>query len=129
MRVERRPGPYGPTISDTVTVSSPGRWVFVSGHIGVDTSDHPGPEDFAKEAAVCFERIQSSLESAGATMADVVKITAYLTDIEGQFPQYSVARGRAFPQAPPASATVQVSALSAGAKLEVEALAFVADGQ
>jgi enamine deaminase RidA (YjgF/YER057c/UK114 family) len=76
------------------------------------------------EADQCFKRIAQSLEKAGASMSDVVKITGYVTSTD-HYPDYDVARGKAFDGNPPSSATVQVAGLVADARVEIEAVAFI----
>ena len=65
------------------------------------------------------------LAAAGATFADVVKVTVYLTDIDDRT-RINPVRQEVFGDARPASTLVEVSALAIpGAKLEVEAVALV----
>lgn len=127
MGVERAPSPYSTDFSDTVTVSGPGRWIFVSGHVGADESAKIVEGGFRAEADQCFNRIRQSLEHAGASMDDVVQITGFITDIDSLYPDYAAARKAAFPGNVPASATVAVPKLLLGAKLEIQTIAFVAE--
>ena len=57
-----------------------------------------------------FANIEEALASAGATMADVVKITTYLTDIS-TYADFAKARTEAFPGGVPASTAVATPAL------------------
>jgi enamine deaminase RidA (YjgF/YER057c/UK114 family) len=57
-------------------------------------------------------------------MRDVVRITAYLTDL-ADYAAYARARTAAFGDALPASAAVQVAGLLAGMSIEIDADAFV----
>ena len=127
MGVERTPSPYSTGFSDTVSVSGPGRWIFVSGHVGADESKRIVGGGFRAEADQCFARVRQSLESVGATMDDVVQITAWLTDVEGLYADFGAARTAAFPGGKPASAAVEVPKLLLGAKIEIQAIAFVAE--
>ena len=79
---------------------------------------------FAAEADQCFARVRQAVENAGAKMEDVVKITGFVTGTD-LYPDYDVARGKAFDGFPPSSATVQVAGLVADARVEIEAIAFV----
>lgn len=124
MEKQRIPSPWGTTFCDSISFSGPGRWIYISGQIGADESGEMVNSTFAAEADQCFERIRASLRKAGADMADVVKITGYVTSTD-HYPDYDLARGRAFTGNPPSSATVQVAGLVADARLEVEAVAFV----
>jgi enamine deaminase RidA (YjgF/YER057c/UK114 family) len=127
MSKQRVDSPWGTTFCDSISFSGPGRWIYVSGQIGADADGNMVGENFAEEADQCFERIRQSLQKAGAEMGDVVKITGYVTSTD-DYPDYDVARGKAFAGNPPSSATVQVAGLANAARVEVEAVAFVAEG-
>jgi enamine deaminase RidA (YjgF/YER057c/UK114 family) len=124
MSKQRVDSPWGTTFCDSISFSGPGRWIYVSGQIGADADGNMVGDDFAGEADQCFERIRQSLEKAGASMSDVVKITGYVTSTD-DYPAYDVARGKAFAGFPPSSATVQVAGLANAARVEVEAVAFI----
>jgi 2-iminobutanoate/2-iminopropanoate deaminase len=124
MAKQRVDSPWGTTFCDSISFSGPGRWIYVSGQIGAEDDGEMVGANFAEEADHCFARIALSLQKAGAKMSDVVKITGYVTSTD-YYPEYDVARGRAFAGNPPSSATVQVAGLANAARVEVEAVAFV----
>ncbi len=124
MGKQRVDSPWGTTFCDSISFEGPGRWIYISGQIGADENGEMVGETFAEEADQCFARIALSLEKAGASMGDVVKITGYVTSTD-DYPAYDIARGKAFPGSPPSSATVQVAGLANAARVEVEAVAFV----
>jgi 2-iminobutanoate/2-iminopropanoate deaminase len=126
MGKQRVDSPWGTTFCDSISISGAGRWIYISGQIGAEDDGSMVGGSFAEEADHCFARVALSLEKAGATMNDVVKITGYVTSTE-DYPAYDLARGRAFAGNPPSSATVQVAGLANAARLEVEAVAFVSD--
>jgi enamine deaminase RidA (YjgF/YER057c/UK114 family) len=99
--------------------------LFVSGEVGRDASGSIVPGGFEAEARQCFANIKYALERGGAGFEDVVRITAYLTDL-ADYPVYARIRTEVFGEHWPASATVGVNALLLGAKLEVDAIAAVA---
>lgn len=119
MGKERVPVQGGGSYSAAVAVTGPGRWVHVSGQIA------PRPT-LAGETAACFEQIAATLESLGGSLRDVVRITAYLTSLD-EYAEYGRVRAQFFGDALPASAAVQVAGLLQGAKIEIDAVAFVAD--
>jgi 2-iminobutanoate/2-iminopropanoate deaminase len=80
--------------------------------------------DLGEQAELCFGSIERVLAEAGATLADVVRITAYLTTLD-DYAAYSEVRKRAFGEAFPASAAVQVAGLLGGALVEIDAVAFL----
>jgi 2-iminobutanoate/2-iminopropanoate deaminase len=98
--------------------------IFVSGEVGRDSSGAVVQGGIEAEARQCFANIQYALERAGATFNDVVRITAYLKDL-ADYPGYAKVRTEIFGADWPASATVGVSDLLLGARLEVDAVAAV----
>jgi 2-iminobutanoate/2-iminopropanoate deaminase len=123
---KRVPNPFISTFSDAVCTEMGGvTTIHVSGQVGNDASGKVTAASFEAEAALCFANVAKVLEKAGAGMEDVVRITAYMTDL-ADYPTYSKARGAAFPGNPPASATVQVAGLLFNARLEVDAIAVIA---
>lgn len=103
-----------------------GNMVFVSGQLPMDAKGQlVGAGDMRAQAQQCFKNIEAALVAAGATMAQVVKISAFLTRLE-DFPSYATVRLEVFPQDPPASSTVVVAALARpGCVVEVEAIAVL----
>lgn len=101
-----------------------GRLVEVSGQIGFD--DAGGiPADFAAEVRSCFAHVERSLARAGATFADVIRLRTYLTDL-GAYATFAAVRAELFADAPPASTAVGVASLLLGARVEIEATAYLA---
>jgi 2-iminobutanoate/2-iminopropanoate deaminase len=126
MSKQRLDSPWGTTFCESISFAGTGRWIYISGQIGADNDGQMVNDTFIAEADQCFARVRQAVERAGASMADVVKITGYVTSTE-HYPDYDVARGKAFPDTPPSSATVQVAGLVADARVEIEAVAFVPD--
>src|SRR5688572_4728864 len=52
-----------------------GDWVFVSGTTGFDYTNMTIAEDVETQAAQCLKNIESALVQAGASLADVVRVT------------------------------------------------------
>ena len=112
-------GPYSAAIQ-----APAGRVVFVSGQIAVDPAkDRLVNGDAAKQTERAMENVKAVLEAAGSSFDDVVKTTIFLTDL-ADFPKVNDVYARYFKSLPPARATVQVSALSRGARVAVEAIAI-----
>lgn len=57
-----------------------GEWVFVSGTTGFDYSTMTIPDDLAEQTEQCLKNIASALAQAGASLADVVRVTYVLPD-------------------------------------------------
>jgi enamine deaminase RidA (YjgF/YER057c/UK114 family) len=99
--------------------------IFVSGEVGRDAAGVIVGGGFEAEARQCFANIGHALQRGGAAFRDVVRITAYLKDL-ADYPVYAKVRTEVFGADWPASASVGVSDLLLGAKLEVDAVAVVA---
>jgi reactive intermediate/imine deaminase len=121
----RVPGQSEPISHYTDAVRA-GDLLFVSGCVPVDGEGRlVGGDDVVAQARQVFANVGSILEAGGATFADVVKVTVYLTDITDRT-RINPVRQEVFGDARPASTLVEVSALAIpGAKLEVEAVALV----
>ena len=113
--------------SHVVEVSGGGRTIYVSGQVSVDeTGAVVGAGDLRAQARKVFENLQAALEAAGASFANVVKLTFYVLDAS----QIQVIRDvrEAFLEkdAAPASTLVEVRRLAREEfLLEVEAIAHV----
>jgi 2-iminobutanoate/2-iminopropanoate deaminase len=110
-------GPYSQAI-DT------GALVFCAGQIGLDPETGKLVEGgTAGEAERAIANLAAVLQAVGLTLADVVKTTLFLVDL-ADGPTVGAIYGRHFPTPYPARSTVQVAALPAGAKVEIEAIAL-----
>ena len=104
-----------------------GNMVFVSGHVSVDAAGNlVGKDDAYAQSVQVFNNVDAALKSAGATRADVTKITAFLINSE-DYAGYAKARLEFFEGDPgPASSTVFVKGLvSPDYLIEIEAIAVV----
>jgi 2-iminobutanoate/2-iminopropanoate deaminase len=97
--------------------------VFCAGQVGIDpATGRLVPGGVEDETARVLENVAAVLAAAGCTLADVVKTTVYLVDL-GAFPRVNEVYARYFRAPHPARATVQVTALPAGAQVEIDAIA------
>jgi 2-iminobutanoate/2-iminopropanoate deaminase len=106
-------------------VRAEGPLLFVSGIVPVDAEGRlAGGDDVVDQARAVFRNLDAVLEAGGATFADVVKVTVFLTDVDDR-PRINPVRQEVFGAARPASTLVEVSRLAIdGAKIEVEAVAL-----
>jgi len=109
-------GPYSQAIHA-------GDLVFLSGQVPIDpkTGELVGGEIAAQTERV-LDNLAAVLAAAGCGFGDVVKTTIYLVDL-GDFQAVNQTYAKRFTAAPPARATVQVSALPKGARVEIDAIA------
>jgi 2-iminobutanoate/2-iminopropanoate deaminase len=103
-----------------------GNLLFVSGCVSVDADGNVvGVGDVVAQARQVFANIGLCLAAAGASFADVVKVTTFLTDIDDRA-RINPVRQEVFGDARPASTLVEVSALVLPEFLiEVEAVAVL----
>ena len=102
--------------------------LMLAGQVAVDDDGNVvAPGDAGKQAERIFEIVTGLLAAHGATLDDVLHIRTFMTDLS-DLPAYGAVRRRLFPGTPPpASTTVEVSALFLpGAVLEVEITATTA---
>jgi reactive intermediate/imine deaminase len=100
-----------------------GDLLFVSGFVAVDEQLHiVGPDDVVAQTRQVFRNMKAVLDQVGATFADVLKVTVYLTDIDDRA-KINPVRQEVFGEARPASTLIEISKLAVpGAKIEVEAV-------
>jgi 2-iminobutanoate/2-iminopropanoate deaminase len=103
-----------------------GNLLFVSGFVPVDGEGRlVGGDDVVAQVRQVFANLAAVLAAAGATFADVVKVTVYLTDIADRA-RINPVRQEIFGDTRPASTLVEVSALVVpGAKVEIDAVALL----
>ena len=87
--------------SDAVEACPNLRWLLTSGTPGLPT-DSTLPKDIAGQAECAWQHIQLVLHRAGMTVADIVKVTQYLTRAE-DIKAYGSVRSRYLGDARPAS--------------------------
>jgi enamine deaminase RidA (YjgF/YER057c/UK114 family) len=102
------------------------RQIYIAGQTPRDRDGNcVGKGDMRAQIAQVGDNIKAALEAAGATLADIVKTTTYVTDMDEYFKHQAV-RMRYFAQAVPTSTTVQVARLSRPEfMVEIEAFAIV----
>lgn len=100
---------------------------LISGQVGVAIPPNNKPISFEQEVRVTFDRIRKSLRKLDADMDKIVSIKVYLTDL-APYAEFSKVRGEVFPHNPPTSSAVQVAGLLLGARIEIDAVAFIAKG-
>ncbi|MEM1873158.1 MAG: RidA family protein [Acidilobaceae archaeon] len=121
MSTPHAPRPVGP-YSQAVRA---GCLLFVSGQLPIDPSTGELISgDFAEEARRALSNVKSIVEAAGARLDRVVKVTVYLTDLKlaGEFNRVYE---EFFGEHKPSRSLVGVSGLPRGARVEVEAVAYL----
>ncbi len=108
-------GPYSQGIAA-------GQTVYVSGQLPIDPATGAIPEGIAAQTAQSLKNIQAILAQQGMTLADVVKTTVFLADMN-DFAEMNQVYGEYFTQPFPARSAVQVGRLPKDAPLEIECIA------
>lgn len=98
------------------------RWLVLSGQLGI-RPDGTVPAAVAEQAVACFDNLRAILAAGGMGLADLVRLTTYLTDA-ADLAAYMAVRDRHVGAPPPASTLLVVQALARPQfKIEIEALA------
>ena len=122
-------GLFKPAAYTQVIVTGGRRMVFIAGQVSIDAEGRlVAPGDLAGQVKQVFANLRTALEGAGATPADVTKITIYIVDYKPELrPLLGEARAAVFgPATLPASTLVGVQALAEpGYLIEVEAIAVI----
>ena len=111
------PYAYSPTLAV-------GDLLFISGQSSIDDDGNVvGPDDFEAQGHQVFKNLARVLAAAGAGLADVVKVTVFVTDMS-KIGTIVALRRQYFQEPYPADSLVEVRALSRpDLQLEIEAIA------
>ncbi|MHB1536119.1 MAG: RidA family protein [Acidimicrobiales bacterium] len=112
--------------SQAIKVSAPGDLLFISGLTSRDPDGNViGEGDIKVQTETILENMTKLLAEAGGSMADVVKVTVFIRDME-LFDQIHEVRARYFREPYPASSMVEVSRLVSPQHLiEIEGVAVL----
>lgn len=125
VQTEKAPAPVGPYSQ----AQRAGNFLFLSGQIPLDPkTGQLVSSTIEEETQRVLDNLRAVLEADGLSFAHVVKTTVYLLDM-ADFARMNEVYARAFGEAKPARATVQVSGLPKGVRVEIEAVAFSEDVQ
>jgi 2-iminobutanoate/2-iminopropanoate deaminase len=121
VHTERAPAPFGGAPYSQAMIS--GDLVFVSGQVPIDPATGSLVEGgVAEQTEQVLRNLQAVLEEAGSGLDGALKTSVFLTDL-GTFGAMNEVYARHFPAPFPARSTVEVSALPAGASIEIECIA------
>ncbi|MGI8607302.1 MAG: RidA family protein [Gaiellaceae bacterium] len=123
IRTERAPAPFqGAPYSQAIRHD---QLVFVSGQLAIDPERNElvdgGIEEQTEQV---LKNLQAILEEAGSSLDRLLKTTIFLADL-GDFAAMNEVYAKHVGETPPARATIEVSALPQGAKIEIEAVAHI----
>jgi 2-iminobutanoate/2-iminopropanoate deaminase len=121
------PGVFDPqTYSQGIKVSQAQTILFLSGQVAYTAEGGVAFRgDFKAQARGAYEAIKTLVESQGGTMANVIKITTYVTDMHYRVDLAPI-REEFFGKKGPASTLVEISALAhPDWMIEIEAIAVI----
>jgi 2-iminobutanoate/2-iminopropanoate deaminase len=115
-----------PTYSQAVKVTGGETVLYIAGQVAYDDKGGvANPGDFKAQARAALLAVKAQVEAGGGTMANVVKVNTYLTDIRHRA-DYGPIREEFFGKKMPASTLVAVAALAQPEFLiEIEAVAVL----
>jgi 2-iminobutanoate/2-iminopropanoate deaminase len=100
-----------------------GGTLYVSGHLGRDpVTAKLVSGGIEAETRQALANSRDVLRAGGMDFSDVVSVTAFIASFE-DFATFNAVYRESFPKDPPARATVQVAALNAGARIELQMIA------
>lgn len=121
VQTDRAPAAIGP-YSQAVVIGS---MVYTSGQIALDPATSQLVDGgIAAQTERVLQSLTAVLGTAGCSLADVVKTTIFLTDLD-DFAVVNDIYGKHFAVSAPARSTVGVKALPRGAAVEIEAVAVI----
>ena len=120
VRTDDAPGAIGPYSQGVVA----GDLVFTSGQIPMTPSGDLVAGGVAEAARQSLANLLAVLAAAGATEADVVKVTVFLADM-GDFEAVNAVYAETFSPPYPARSCIEVSRLPKGVPIEIEAVARI----
>ena len=109
------------TYSQAVRV---GDTVYMSGQIGLDPASMQMVDGIDAQIVRVFESLKAVAEAAGGSLADVVKLNVFLTDL-AHFAKVNETMAQYFTAPFPARAAVGVKELPRGALVEADAVMFI----
>lgn len=117
-------GPGGRTMPFSRAVRA-GDFVFVSGQVAIDEDAEIVPGGIVERTHQTMRNVISALESAGASLKDVVKCNVWLEDAR-DFASFNRVYLSYVGEHPPARSCVESRLMIAGT-VEIEAIAYVGD--
>ena len=112
-------GPY----SQAIVID---RFVYTAGQVGLDPRTGKLVEGgLEAETRQALANLAAILEAAGGGLGRVVKTTVFLADMR-DFPAMNAIYANAFGEHRPARSTVEAAALPLGARVEIEAVGYLA---
>lgn len=120
---EKPSGVWSPAV-----IAEAGKLMFISGITSRDARGNVvGVGDVRAQTRRVISNLRTTIEAAGGTLADIVSVTVFVTDIQ-DFEAIHEVRREFFPVEPPASTMVEISRLvDERSLIEISAIGLIAD--
>ncbi|MBW6514950.1 MAG: RidA family protein [Candidatus Syntrophosphaera sp.] len=109
-------GPYSQAVMK-------GNMLFVSGQLGIDPASGQMEQGFEAQANRVFSNVKAILEAAGMHLADVVKVSVFLKDMN-DFAALNEIYARNFSSPFPAREAIEVARLPKDGQVEISVIAM-----
>lgn len=103
-----------------------GGFAFVSGQIGAPTAEDGAPSSIEEQTRDAVARLEEILRACGSGLEQIVRATVYLADI-ADFDRFNAAYREVMPQPWATRVTVQAALARPEFRVEIDAIAVVAD--
>ena len=120
IHTENAPAAIG-TYSQAILV---GDTLYLSGQIGLDPYSMELVSGIDAQIRRVFDNVKAVCEAAGGTLADIVKLNIFLTDL-ANFQLVNQIMGEYFAQPYPARAALGVASLPKGALVEMDGVVII----
>jgi enamine deaminase RidA (YjgF/YER057c/UK114 family) len=116
-----------PAFTQVAIVEKSSKIVYVGGQNGVNTKGEVVGDDIATQSAQAYRNVIAALEAAGATMADVFKMTIYMVQGQSFADGYAAIMPLIDPKTPPPTVSGMMVVGLANPKylIEIEAVAAI----
>ena len=104
-----------------------GDFVFLSGQLGAN-SDMIFPPSITEQTELCILNIKTILNKCDLELSDIIKTTVWLTKID-YFQEFNSAYEKHFASNPPCRSTVCSALMIPTAMVEIEAIAYIKNGE
>ena len=109
------------TYSQAVKV---GDTVYLSGQLGLDPATMEMVDGIDEQIVRVFENLKAVAEAAGGSLADMVKLNVFLTDLS-HFGKVNATMAKYFSEPYPARAAIGVASLPRGGLVEMEGVLVI----
>lgn len=123
---KKAPAPIGPY---NQAIVAEGRMIFTAGQVAIiPSTGEIVAGDIKAQTKQALENVKAILEAGGSSLANVVKTTVFLKDMN-EFAAMNEVYAQYLGQSSPARSTVEVARLPKDVRVEIEAIALVNDSR